>query len=122
MAKLLFRLNQVEEDEANDVRQLLDETSIEYYETSAGRWRISLAAIWLRHDEDFPRARTLLDDYQLQRSERLRADYEERLQNGEIPTFAQRLRERPVDFIAVALAIALLISLMVWPFFSVGNH
>ena len=61
MAKLLFRLNGVSDDEANEVRQLLDEAGFDTYETDAGRWRISLAAIWLRNDVEFERARALIE-------------------------------------------------------------
>ena len=120
MAKLLFRLNQVGEDEAEDVRALLDDAGIEYYETDAGRWRISIAAIWLRHDQDYQQARALLDDYQQQRGERVRQEYEERLQAGEIPTVWQRFRAQPAEFIAIILALAIILGLMVMPFFSVG--
>lgn len=115
MAKLLFRLNQVEEDEANEVRDLLQQAEIEFYETDAGRWRISVAAIWLRHDEDFERARALLDDYQQQRRERLQQQAEN------IQTFWQRAQERPADLLLAVLAIAVVLGLMIWPFFSVGE-
>lgn len=118
MAKLLFRLNQVEDDEADDVRALLDEAEIDYYETDAGRWRISIAAIWLRNDDDYERARSLLDEYQQQRSERLNEDYQQRLRNGEVPTLWQRFQERPADIIAVLLAISAIIGIMIWPFVS----
>ena len=48
MALLLFRLRNVPDDEADEVRHLLNENSIEFYETSAGNWGISMPAIWLR--------------------------------------------------------------------------
>ena len=67
MAKLLFRLNGVNEDEAEDVRTLLQDAGIEFYETDEGRWRISVAAIWLRHNDDYEQARGLLDQYQQER-------------------------------------------------------
>ena len=121
MAKLLFRLNAVEQDEADDVRALLDEAGIAFYETDAGRWRISVAAIWLRQDSDYPQARALLDQYQQARSERLRADYEQRQQSGEIPGLWQRIQQRPADFIAVTIALLMIAALMVMPFFSVGE-
>ena len=38
----LFNLRGVPEDEAEDIRQLLDEHEIEFYETSAGNWGVSL--------------------------------------------------------------------------------
>ena len=36
MATLLFRLNDVPQDEADDVRQLLTDKGIDFYETHAG--------------------------------------------------------------------------------------
>ena len=42
MSKLLFRLRNVPDDEAEEVRQLLEEHGIETYETDAGNWGISL--------------------------------------------------------------------------------
>lgn len=113
MAKLLFRLNHVEEDEANDVRGLLEKADIEFYETDAGRWRISVAAIWLRHNEDFERARALLDEYQQERRQRLQQE------TAELPTFWQRAQERPVDLVMVLLAIAAVLALVLWPFLSI---
>ena len=38
MAKILFRLNGVSDDEANDVRELLSNNAIDFYETSPGNW------------------------------------------------------------------------------------
>ena len=118
MAKLLFRLNQVEDDEADDVRALLDEAGLEYYETNAGRWRVSVAAIWLRHDDDYEQARAMLDDYQQQRSERLQEEYRQLEENGEQETFLQRAREHPADLILVILSVVIVIGLMVWPFLN----
>lgn len=115
MARLLFRLNGVDMDEAEDVRQILEQAGIEFYETDAGRWRISLAALWLRHDEDYAQARALLDEYQQARAERMRAEA------GALPGFWQRAQERPVDLVLVIIAISALLALMLWPFFSVGR-
>ena len=64
MAKLLFRLNGVFEEEANFVREALDNAGIEYYETNQGRWGISVAAIWLPNEDDYIAARELLDRVQ----------------------------------------------------------
>lgn len=37
-AKILFRLSGVPDDEADDVRMLLTDNAIDFYETSAGNW------------------------------------------------------------------------------------
>ena len=64
MSRIAFHLNGVPEEEINDVRTLLDDAGIEYYETSAGRWGISTAAIWIRNDDDFEAARAVIEQYQ----------------------------------------------------------
>ena len=111
MAKLLFRLNGVFEEEANVVRQALDDAGFEYYETNQGRWGISVAAIWLPNKNDYPAARDLLDTVQEEWLEQVRGEY--------IPTFAERFRERPTAFIVTLLAVIAMIGLTVVPFVGV---
>ena len=43
MATLVFRLKYVPDEEADDIRQLLADHDIDFYETSAGRWQVSMA-------------------------------------------------------------------------------
>ncbi|MGK0318613.1 MAG: hypothetical protein ACI9JP_000792, partial [Granulosicoccus sp.] len=38
MPTLVFRLRNVPEDEADDVRMLMNENDFDWYETSAGNW------------------------------------------------------------------------------------
>ena len=64
MAKILFRLNGVPDDETNDVRELLTNNAIDFYETSSGNWGVSMPAIWLSDDDQFEKAKALLDAYQ----------------------------------------------------------
>ena len=119
MARLLFRLNGVSEDEADQIRDLLEQNDFDIYETSAGRWGVSLAAIWLRDNTQFEAARQLIIESQQQRQIELRSEFEEKLANGEIPDWRQRLVERPMDFIAVGLAITFILGLMLWPFLTI---
>jgi hypothetical protein len=111
MAKLLFRLNGVFEEEANFVREALDNAGIEYYETNQGRWGISVAAIWLPDEDDYIAARELLDQVQEEWIEHVQGDY--------VPTFAERFRERPTAFILTILAVIAMIGLTVVPFVGV---
>lgn len=109
MAKLLFRLNGVEEDEADAVRELLERNEIPFYETSAGRWGFSVAAIWLREENYFVQARELIEEYQEQRRQWL--------QDQPIESWADRFRRKPVTVIASLLAIAGILALSVLPYF-----
>lgn len=119
MAKLLFRLNGVSEEEADQIRELLEQHDVDFYETHAGRWGVSLAAIWLRNNEEFDEVRQLIIESQQQRQITLRAEFEEKLRNGDIQPWSQRLLQRPTDFIAVALGIGFIIALMLWPFLTI---
>lgn len=103
MAILLFRLNDVPSDEAHEVRELLDAAGIPFYETSAGNWGISVAAIWLPEEDDFVRARLLLDDYQQQRAFIQRQRYLEQQPEG----FWQYHRRKPLQFLFYCAALLL---------------
>ena len=78
MTLLLFNLRGVPEDEADEVRELLTEQDIDFYETSAGNWGMSMPALWLRDVADLEKARQLLNAYQQQRFLTSRADYLQR--------------------------------------------
>ena len=64
MSRILFKLRGVPEDEIKEVIALLDENRVDYYETDAGNWGISMPALWLKDENDYPKARELLDNYQ----------------------------------------------------------
>jgi hypothetical protein len=108
MAKILFRLNGVSDEEANDVRELLANHAIDFYETSAGNWGVSIAAIWLKNDDQFSQARVLLDAYQKERVIRMREEYAQLKREGKNKTFLQAVSQKPVSF-AVHLALAMLV-------------
>ncbi|MEX2130439.1 MAG: DUF6164 family protein [Pseudohongiellaceae bacterium] len=99
MAVLLFKLRHVPEDEAEEVRALLAGNGIEFYETSAGNWNISMPGIWLNDDSQRELALELLEEYQLQRLNNARREYEQLKVEGQIPTIAHRFHENPVRFI-----------------------
>lgn len=121
MALLLFKLNGVPEDEAVEVRELLAENAIDVYETEAGRWGISLAAIWLRDESQLARARALIDDYQLQRYLRAREEYAKREAAGELDTLLGRAMRHPIRFLLYLAAILLVLYLSLMPFIGFGG-
>ena len=75
MALLLFSLRHVPDDEADDIRDLLVENQLNFYETNAGNWGISMPAIWLSDDQQYAEARSLIDEYQEQRRILLQKEY-----------------------------------------------
>lgn len=118
MPILLFRLNGVPDDEADEVRALLDAHRVEYYETQAGRWGISVAALWLRDDHagDEETARRLIDDYQQERARNARADYAAQQREGRADTLAGRFRRQPLRLLAYAAVILVILYFTVAPF------
>ena len=111
MARLLFHLRNVPDDEAEEVRSLLSEHEIGYYETSAGILGISVPALWLVDEKDFIRARQLLDDYQQERATRMRAAYKTARERGEAGSLWHSFMESPLRFIGHILLIGLVLYL-----------
>lgn len=120
MARLLFKLNGVPEDEAHDIRELLDENRIDYYETPAGRWGISLAAIWLKDESQLQQATELIDHYQQQRFLHAREEYERRRREGRLESLLDRLRSQPLRMLLYLLAIAAVLYLTILPILQLG--
>ena len=108
MAKILFRLNGVSDDEANDVRELLTNHAIDFYETSPGNWGVSMPAIWLREASQFQQARALLDAYQNERGIRMREEYARLKQEGKNKTLIDAVKQNPAHFM-IHLALAILV-------------
>lgn len=115
MAKLLLNLRNVPDDEADDVRALLDEHDIAYYETSPGFWNISMGGIWVREDAVFAEAKRLMAEYQMQRGARVRAENEAARRDGTAGTFWTVLRNEPMRVLAAVLGILFAIALVVLP-------
>ncbi|MCR6686986.1 DUF6164 family protein [Pseudoxanthomonas sp.] len=114
MAKLLFHLRNVPDDEADEVRALLDAHALDWYETRPGPWGVSAGGLWLRDAGAYPRARQLLDDYQRERRSRAR---ETEAREGR-QTFLELLRTRPgfvlPRLLAILAVIALTLALPWW--------
>lgn len=112
MATLIFRLKYVPDEEADEVRQLLIDNDIAFYETSAGRWQISLAGLWVKDKEQAVRARALI-----------KADQIERAKSMVVPTFSQWLlgyvqhaRENPMESIFTLFAVVFILCITLAPF------
>ena len=118
MATLLFRLRHVPDDEAQEVRALLDEHGIDYYETEPGNWGISMPALWLRDASQFEQATGLLREYQQQRSERMQQEHAALRERGEAPTLLTSLRTQPARFVFYTGLSAAILYLSVSSFFS----
>lgn len=116
MAKLLFRLNNVPEEEAAEVRALLEAHGFETYETRAGFWGLGVAAIWLRDEDRYEAARELLDRYQAELGERVRRERDDLAAHGQVPTLWKRLLTQPVRVVLLTLAVLGILALSTLPF------
>jgi len=116
MAKLLFRMRDVPDDEAEEVRELLRQNGIPFFETFAGNWGISMPGLWLVNEQQFDEARALLDEYQEARSTRVKSQYLWQREQGEIRTFWESFRAEPVRF-SVYLGLAALVLFLSLRFF-----
>jgi len=105
-------MRHVPPDEAEDVRKLLDQHNIEFFETFAGNWSISVPALWLKNDEQFEIARKLIDEYQSERLIRIRTDYRK------TKTMWQVFIENPIRFSCYLLAIAIVLFISLRFFLS----
>lgn len=117
MPKLLLNLRNASDDEADDVRKLLDAQHIAFYETPRSIWGISVGGIWVTEDTDYVAAKRAFDDYEQQRSVRVRAEYAAAKRAGTAETLASRLRDDPLRVVLAALGILIVLGLATLPFF-----
>ena len=115
MSKLLLNLRHVPDDEADDVRAMLADNRIEFYETKPSIWGISGGGIFVTDDAEIVEAKRLMAAYQEQRRTRVRAEYEAARQAGTAETFWTVLRDDPARVALVLVGIAFLLALVALP-------
>ncbi len=116
MSKLLFNLRNVPDDEADEVRALLERNGIRTYETRPSPFGISSGAIWLKDVEQHPLAKRLLAEYQSDRLQRVRGESEAARREGRVPGFLAAARAQPWAMLLLVLAIAAVLLVSAWPF------
>ena len=116
MAKLLFNLRNVPDDEADEVRALLDRSGIRTYETRPSPFGVSSGAIWLKDVEQHERAKSLLDDYQMERVERVRRESGIARLEGRIPSLASAAKAQPWATLLLFFAIVTVLAISAWPY------
>ncbi len=116
MAILLFRLNNVPADEADEIRALLENNEIYFYETNAGMWRLGVDAIWLASKDDEEKARGLIAEYQRERTANQQQNYAQLVEQGEQPTLWKNFCASPLRFVLLLVAVVFVLSLTFAPF------
>lgn len=122
MPSLVFRLRNVPEDEADDVRSLLDANHIDWYETTAGNWGIAMPGLWVSNDEDTNRARQVIEQYQKERGDSMRAIYKDSVIKGEAPSLIKQLKEHPLRTLGIVLFCLFIIYVTVNPFLQLIGY
>ncbi len=120
MAILLFSLRGVPEDEAQDVRELLAGQGIDFYETSAGNWGISMPALWLREHGQWQQAQHILADYQRQRYLNARERYVAEKGQGKQASTFQAFCQHPLKHCLYWLCSGLILYVSVKLVFELG--
>lgn len=120
MAKLLLNLRNVPEDEADEVRDLFESHAIDVYETKPSLWGVSAGGIWLADDTQLEKARHLLTAYQAERSATARAEYQDAVRQGRVPSTWANLKAKPREAIVAVLGIALMLAVATLPFLLFG--
>lgn len=110
MPVLLFKLNQVPLDEADEVRELLGEQAIPFYETTQGFWGFSLGGLWLADDQldQQERAEQLLEEFHQQRAVAAREAYQPK-------SFFAAIIEKPLRLVLL-LAVLVILYISISPF------
>ena len=116
MAKLLLNLRDVPDDEADDVRALLEENGIAFYETRPSLWGVSAGGIWVKTPEQAQAAAPILASYQQTRGEAARAQRALELSEGRARSTWQGIREKPLQAVAAVLGIVLMLAVATLPF------
>lgn len=122
MATLIFRLRNVPDDEAEAVKNLLDDNDIDWYETSAGNWGIAMPGLWVNKPLDADQARELIDHYQSERRNALRSAYEDGLLTGETKTFLQNIKENPLKTVLIVTFCLFILYLSINPFLQLIGY
>ncbi len=121
MPAKLFSLHNVPDDEAEEVRELLRSNEIDFHETPAGNWGISVAYIWLHDESELEKAKALIDNYQKERLIRAREEYAQLVQAGRRRTIGDVIRENPLRFVVYLAAIAVVLYFSTKPFINIGQ-
>ena len=121
MATQIVNLRGVPEDEADEIRALLELHEFDYYETPGGAWGMSMPGFWLKDDIDVERAKTILLEYQQERRDRIANEYQDLKRKGLQPTIWRTFIAAPSRYLLLIVLIAFVLYLSINPFVSIGK-
>lgn len=97
---------------------MLNDNDIEFFETFAGNWGISMPALWLKDETQYARARELLDIYQQERLQRVREEFAQQRMRGEARTLWDSFKESPLRFLVYTSLAGLVLFFSLQMFLS----
>ncbi len=115
MTHLLFKLRDVPDDEAEEIRELLDREGIEFYETPASAFLMSAGAVWVADPVQFERAKRSLEIYQASRALQARAQYRQDRKLGRTDTWMTLLARHPLRSVTYLLLAFGVLWFLAWP-------
>jgi hypothetical protein len=121
MAILLLNLRHVPDDEADEVRALLEAQGIDFYETAPGPFGISAGGLWLADAAQEERARLRLHEYQAERARRAFEARESERREGQLRGTWGLLRENPLQAVAAVIGILFVLAVTLLPFLFFGR-
>ena len=121
MSVQLFRLKNVSDDEANDIRDLLLKNNIDHYETPPGNWGISMPAIWLNDNDQLEEAKLLIDAYQQQRQAKMKNEYEQLKRDGNHQSLVSEFIKNPLQIVLYIGIAAVVLYFSIKPFLDFGQ-
>ena len=96
----------------HDIKQLLTDHQISFYETQEGRWQVSLAGLWVKDKEQAQQALALIQEDQATRSKGMIEPSLKEFLYG----YLEHTKQNPVESLFTLIAIVLIISLSIFPF------
>jgi len=114
----IFSLKSVPDDEVEEIRQLLIDNNVDFYETPGGNWGISMPAIWVKEDNQSEKTKLLIAQYQEERLYRVREEYEKLKSEGKHPSVIDRIITEPLRTVFYILIVLGLIYVVTTPFLT----
>ena len=121
MPTRLFTLRDVPNDEADEIRDILTNNNIDFYETPPSMWGISAGAIWLKDEHQLDYAKELIEKYQRERSIKILGEYEQLKREGKAKTIIDKIKEGPIQFIIYLALLLFIIYVSTKPFLNFGK-
>ena len=120
MAKLLFSLRGVPDEEADEIIDLLNVNNLDFYETSAGNWGVSMPALWIINDSDYEKAQNLLNQYHQERAVSQREQYDRLKKEGQSKSIKDIFFQQPIRFLVYVGGIVFILYISIKVLFEIG--